>query len=125
MQLRISATLLAMLLPNTVFAKSTTINDGGNGALYPPQCCAVCDSCKPSFEVASIKPNEHWKLSLLPYSLDSDESFVSGQSLFEVDASLTSLIAFAYKLKKSVHPAREPAPMGRFAKSPPLGSHLG
>ena len=98
MRLRMLATLLAMLLPNTVVAQSTTINDGGNGALYHSNVAQSAAAAKPSFEIASIKPNEHWKFSPPPYSLDSDESFVSGQSLFEVDASLTSLIAFAYKL---------------------------
>jgi uncharacterized protein (TIGR03435 family) len=59
---------------------------------------AAAPATKPSFEVASIRPNERWKYSPPGYSLDSDEDFVAGQPLFVADASLAALIAFAYKL---------------------------
>ena len=61
-------------------------------------CAAINDIGKAEFEVASIRPNEHWKYSPPPYSLDFHESFVGSQPLFTVDAPLSLLIAFAYKL---------------------------
>lgn len=50
------------------------------------------------FEVASVRANENWKYKEPGYSLDSDENFKPGQDSFVVDAPLSTLIAFAYKL---------------------------
>jgi uncharacterized protein (TIGR03435 family) len=50
------------------------------------------------FEVASVKLNEKWRFAEPGYSLDSDDSFVPGQSLFVADGPLSTFIAFAYKL---------------------------
>jgi len=52
---------------------------------------------KLSFEVASVRPNEKWRYTS-DYSLDSDDNFVAGKEFFSADASLSTLIAFAYKL---------------------------
>jgi bla regulator protein blaR1 len=50
------------------------------------------------FEVASVRLNEKWKFADPGYSLDSDDSYVPGQSLFVADGPLSTFIAFAYKL---------------------------
>jgi uncharacterized protein (TIGR03435 family) len=50
------------------------------------------------FEVASVRLNEKWKFADPGYSLDSDDSYVPGQSLFIADGPLSTFIAFAYKL---------------------------
>jgi bla regulator protein blaR1 len=50
------------------------------------------------FEVASVRLNEKWKFADPGYSLDSDDNYVPGQSLFVADAPLSTFIAFAYKL---------------------------
>jgi uncharacterized protein (TIGR03435 family) len=48
--------------------------------------------------VASVRLNEKWKFADPGYSLDSDDSYVPGQSLFVADGPLSTFIAFAYKL---------------------------
>jgi len=53
---------------------------------------------KVEFEVASVRANENWKYTDPGYSLDSDEDFKPSQESFVADASLSTLIAFAYKL---------------------------
>jgi uncharacterized protein (TIGR03435 family) len=50
------------------------------------------------FDVASVRLNEKWKFAEPGYSLDSDDSYVPGQSLFVADGPLATFIAFAYKL---------------------------
>lgn len=50
------------------------------------------------FEVASVRLNEKWKFAGPDYSLDSDDDYVPGQSLFIADGPLSTFIAFAYKL---------------------------
>jgi uncharacterized protein (TIGR03435 family) len=50
------------------------------------------------FEVASVRLNEKWRFAEPGYSLDSDDSYVPGQSLFVADGPLSTFIAFAYKL---------------------------
>ncbi len=50
------------------------------------------------FDVASIRLNTAWKYTDPGYSLDSDEAYKDNNGLFLVDAPLTTLIAFAYKL---------------------------
>ena len=98
MQMRTFVTVLATLLVCKAVAGPQPLHSGDVGVTLPLTGEQSAASAKPNFEVASIKLNEHWKFSPPPYSLDSDENFVSGQSLFIVDAPLTSLIAFAYKL---------------------------
>lgn len=97
MQMRTFGTVLATLLVCKAVAGPQPLHSGDVGVTLPLTGEQSAASAKPNFEVASIKLNEHWKFSPPPYSLDSDEDFVSGQSLFIVDAPLTSLIAFAYK----------------------------
>lgn len=55
-------------------------------------------SGKFEFEVASVRPNQNWKYTDPGYSLDSDENYKPSQESFVADASLPTLIAFAYKL---------------------------
>ena len=98
MKIRMCAAPLMMLLAMTAIAEPSTIPNKGIGTVGFSNVAQSPVDGKPRFQVASIKPNEHWKFSPPPYSLDSDESFVSGQSLFQVDVPLTALIAFAYKL---------------------------
>ena len=50
------------------------------------------------FEVASVRLNEKWRFTEPGYSLDSDDSYVPGQSLFVADGPLSTFIAFAYRL---------------------------
>jgi bla regulator protein blaR1 len=50
------------------------------------------------FDVASVKLNEKWRFAEPGYSLDSDDSYVPGQSLFVADGPLSTFIGFAYKL---------------------------
>jgi bla regulator protein blaR1 len=50
------------------------------------------------FEVASVRLNEKWKFADPGYSLDSDDNYVPGESLFIADAPLSTFIGFAYKL---------------------------
>ncbi len=98
MRWRTSGTLLTMLLVSTAAGWTLTLHSGNMSVTPLTFGQQSTTSARLSFEVASIRPNEHWKYSPPPYSLDSDESFVAGQSLFTVDAPLSSLIAFAYKL---------------------------
>jgi bla regulator protein blaR1 len=55
-------------------------------------------SGKFEFEVASVRPNETWRYTDPGYSLDSDEDYKPSEGLFIADASLSTFIAFAYKL---------------------------
>ena len=98
MRMRTFGTMLLMLFVETAIADSSTTHLLKNQSLYLSRVDQASSAAKQSFEVASIRLNEHWKFSPPPYSLDSDASFVGGQSLFEVDAPLSLLIAFAYKL---------------------------
>jgi uncharacterized protein (TIGR03435 family) len=50
------------------------------------------------FEVASVRLNGEWKFSDPGYSLDSDDNYVLGESLFIADGPLSTFIGFAYKL---------------------------
>ena len=50
------------------------------------------------FEVASVRLNEKWKFADPGYSLDSDDNYVPGESLFIADGPLSTFIGFAYKL---------------------------
>jgi uncharacterized protein (TIGR03435 family) len=52
----------------------------------------------PEFEVASVRLNEKWKFSDPGYSLDSDDNYVPGESLFTADGPLSTFIGFTYKL---------------------------
>jgi uncharacterized protein (TIGR03435 family) len=50
------------------------------------------------FEVASVRLNEKWKFADPGYSLDSDDNYVPGDSLFIADGPLSTFIGFAFKL---------------------------
>jgi hypothetical protein len=71
---------------------------GQNSAVPVPGPLPLEQAGKFEFDVASVRLNEKWRFVEPGYSLDSDDSYVPGQSLFVADGPLSTFIAFAYKL---------------------------